>query len=98
MAIAIGDTIESVHVLGARSSPVEGTIIKREQFSRWGIPAGKLTVQIPEQGDTVTAITNTDSMKELPAKSDFTIRAIQTARYSSKAKRIRSALHCFCGD
>lgn len=73
IGIAAGETVEYIHILGAVDAPiVEGTIVRREEFRRWGgVPAGKLTIELADQEVSVIARTNKEAMKKLPDKVRF---------------------------
>lgn len=72
LGIAVWQSVEYVHILGAGDAPiVEGDIIRREDYSRAGIPGGKLTIRLVGQNITVTANTNKVAMKDLPQRVRF---------------------------
>lgn len=73
IGIAINDTVEFIHILGAGDSPiVDGRIVSREEYRRWGgTPAGKLTIQIADTETIVVARTNRAAMSELPDEVRF---------------------------
>jgi hypothetical protein len=73
IGIAIWESAECIHILDAGDAPVvEGIIVEREEFRRWGgIPAGKLTVELAGETTTVIARTNKTAMEELPERVRF---------------------------
>jgi hypothetical protein len=73
IGIAIAESIEYAHILGAGNAPiVAGDIIRRAWFQRWGgIPGAELTIKLVEQDVTVIAHTNKDDMQNLPQRVRF---------------------------
>jgi hypothetical protein len=68
LGIAVWESGESIHLLAALPYPVvEGEVISREPFKRFGgIDAGRLKVRIVGSNTVVTAETNRPDLKNLP--------------------------------
>ena len=73
IGIAAWETRESLHLWGALAAPiVEGDVIRREQFRRFGgILAGRLSIRIVGTDTVVIAETNGQAIRELPARVRF---------------------------
>jgi hypothetical protein len=73
IGIAAWHTQEYLHLRGALGAPVvDGVVIRREEFRRFGgIPAGRLSIRIVGTDTVVIAETNKQSMQTLPGRVRF---------------------------
>ena len=73
IGIAAWETQEFLHAWRAQGAPiVEGDVIKREEFRRFGgIPAGRLSIRIVGSDALVIAETNKAAMQALPERVRF---------------------------
>jgi hypothetical protein len=81
MGIAVWETHEFVHLCGAMGATVvEGDVIRRQEFRRFGgIPAGRLSIRIVGTDTVVIVETNKQAMRDLPERVRF--------RYTGDPKR-----------